>query len=179
MRLVILDRDGVINADSPDYIKTPAEWRPLPGSLAAISRLCAAGFTVAVASNQSGVARGLFSLATLQQINARMSSAVEAAGGRIDTIVFCPHGPGDGCSCRKPAPGLLLQLADHYGLSLEGVPVIGDSARDLEAARAVGARPILVLTGNGHEALARQGDAVEAYQDLAAAAAALAQEDPR
>jgi len=178
-RLVILDRDGVINRDSDAFVKSVAEWLPLPGSIDAIARLSKAGFTVAVASNQSGIARGLFGLDALEAMHQRMGELVRAAGGTIDQIVFCPHGPDDGCDCRKPAPGLLLQLAAHYGIDLAGVPVIGDAARDLEAARAVGARPILVRTGKGaatETALPDQLRGVEVCDDLAAAADRLVRE---
>ncbi|HBG94624.1 MAG TPA: D-glycero-beta-D-manno-heptose-1,7-bisphosphate 7-phosphatase [Chromatiaceae bacterium] len=148
-RLVILDRDGVINADSNDYIKSPAEWRPLPGSLAAIAALTNAGRTVAVATNQSGVARGLFDIDTLNRIHSLMSAQVVAMGGRIDAVVFCPHGPDQHCACRKPRTGMLLALARRFGVSLRGVPVVGDSLRDLEAALSVDAIPILVRSGKG------------------------------
>ena len=147
--LIILDRDGVINRDSKEFVKNTDEWQPIPGSIDAISRLSQAGYTLAVASNQSGLARGLFAEADLAAMHAKLHGLVEAAGGRIDRIVVCPHGPDDGCDCRKPKPGLLRQLAEHYGRELGGVPVVGDSLRDLEAAAAVGARPILVRTGNG------------------------------
>jgi len=173
MRLVILDRDGVINADSPDYIKSPGEWIPLEGSLQAIAALTRAGFTVVVASNQSGVARGLFSLKALEAINETMLAAVADAGGCIDAVFFCPHGPGDNCDCRKPRPGLLRQIADHYGASLEGVPVVGDSLRDLQAAWAVDARAILVLSGNGQHTRKQCTGPVEVHADLAAVACAL------
>ena len=149
IRLIILDRDGVINEDSDAFVKTADEWRPIAGSVDAIARLSAAGFTVAVATNQSGIARGLFDRDALEEMHAKLLSLVAEAGGRVDRIVVCPHGPDDGCDCRKPKPGLLEQLGRHYGLSLAGVPVIGDSRRDLEAALAVGARPILVRTGKG------------------------------
>lgn len=174
---MVLDRDGTINRDSDTYIRKPEEWVPLPGSPEAIARLNRAGFTVAVASNQSGVARGLFDEHTLARIHEKMHEAVQAAGGRIDRIVYCPHHPDAGCDCRKPAAGLLYRLARQYGVSLAGVPVIGDSRRDLEAARAAGARPILVRTGNGAatEAAGEAGDA-EVYDDLRAAADALAGE---
>jgi D-glycero-D-manno-heptose 1,7-bisphosphate phosphatase len=147
--LIILDRDGVINRESPDFIRTPAEWHPLPGSLEAIARLCRAGWSVTVATNQSGVGRGLLTLATLEMIHARMAEALAAHGGRLAQIAYCPHLPEDDCDCRKPRPGLLQQIAARQGLALTNVPVIGDSLRDLEAARAVGARPILVRSGNG------------------------------
>ncbi len=174
--LVILDRDGVINRDSDAFVKSPAEWLPLPGSIDAIAALSGAGFTVTVASNQSGLARGLFDRAALRAMHGKLRRLVDAAGGRIDRIVVCPHGPEDGCSCRKPLPGLLLRLARHYGTRLDGVPVIGDSTRDLEAALAAGAKPILVRTGNGGRTEASLPDrlaGVAVYDDLAAAADAL------
>jgi D-glycero-D-manno-heptose 1,7-bisphosphate phosphatase len=176
-RTVILDRDGVINEDSPGFIKSPAEWRPLPGSLEAIARLTAAGFDVYVASNQSGVGRGLFDAATLEAIHEKMRQAVEAAGGRLAGIYVCPHHPDAGCECRKPRPGLLRALAREHGLGLAGVPVVGDSRRDLEAAAAVGAEPWLVRTGNGR-AVEHDGVpcGVHVVDDLAAAAAALIRE---
>lgn len=168
--LAILDRDGVINFDSPDYIKSPAEWRPIPGSLEAIARLNRNGWRVAVASNQSGLARGLFSRADLDAIHARMDVALAAVGGRIDLKVYCPHGPGDGCECRKPAPGLLREIGRRLDTVLAGVPVIGDTVKDIKAARAVGARPLLVRTGQGEAALATVGiGSVETFADLSAA----------
>jgi D-glycero-D-manno-heptose 1,7-bisphosphate phosphatase len=174
-RVVVLDRDGVINRDSPDYIKSAAEWEPLPGALAAIAALKAAGFRVVVATNQSGLARGLFDLQTLGEIHQRMLAAVAAAGGSLDGIFFCPHGPDAGCACRKPAPGLLLQVAERFACGFEQMVFIGDSARDLAAARAVGARPILVRTGNGARTAAQLAadDDVLVCDDLAAAARVL------
>ncbi len=174
--LVILDRDGVINRDSPEFVKSPDEWQPLPGSIEAIAALSKAGFTVAVASNQSGLARGLFDRNALRAMHRKLRRLVAARGGRVDRIVVCPHGPGDGCGCRKPAPGLYLRLAKHYGTPLDGTPAIGDSLRDLEAARAAGATPLLVRTGNGRKtesALPPELRRVAVYDDLAAAAAAL------
>lgn len=174
--LVILDRDGVINRDSDAFVKSTDEWVPLPGSIEAIAALSRAGFTVTVASNQSGLARGLFDRAALRAMHRKFRRLVSAAGGRVDRIVVCPHGPDDGCACRKPLPGLLHRLARHYDVSLDGVPAIGDSARDLEAARAAGATPILVRTGNGtrtESSLAGELRGVVVYDDLAAAAAAL------
>jgi D-glycero-D-manno-heptose 1,7-bisphosphate phosphatase len=175
---VVLDRDGTINRDSPDFIKSASEWEALPGSAEAIARLNAAGYTVAVASNQSGLARGLFDDEALAAIHEKMRDTVRQAGGTIDTIVWCPHHPDDACECRKPRPGLLHRLADHYAIELTGVPVVGDSARDLEAARSVGARPILVRTGNGArtEASGYAGDA-EICDDLSAAADAIIGEE--
>lgn len=175
-RLVILDRDGVINHDSDDYIKTPAEWQPIDGSIEAIARLSQAGFTVAVATNQSGVGRKLIDKPCLDAMHDKLRSLVRASGGDLGRIACCPHHPDDRCDCRKPAPGLLLKLSREYGVPLDGVPVIGDSARDLEAAHAVNARPILVLTGGGEQtaaSLKERGDKVETYANLGDAADAL------
>ncbi len=151
MKLVILDRDGVINYDSAQFIKSPQEWKPLPGSLEAIARLTQWGFRVIVATNQSGVGRGLFDMSTLNAIHDRMIKEVNQAGGRIDAIFFCPHAADSPCACRKPKPGLLLEIAARYNADLRGVPVIGDSLRDLEAAAAAQAQPVLVLTGKGEK----------------------------
>lgn len=171
MHLVILDRDGVINFDSPDFVKSPEEWTPIPGSLEAIARLCAAGFIVAVATNQSGVARGLLDEDTLHRIHQKMSEAVRQAGGELACIVYCPHHPDAGCSCRKPETGLLEIVAKNLGVELGGVACIGDSERDLAAAVRAGARPILVLTGNGVRTHASwDGPAPDVCADLAAAA---------
>lgn len=174
--LVILDRDGVINQDSSEFVKSVDEWLPLDGSIEAIARLSAAGFTVAVASNQSGLARGLFDDEALLAMHQKLHDLVAAEGGRVDRIVICPHGPDDDCDCRKPKPGLLLGLGRHYGISLAGVPVVGDSLRDLQAATAAGARPILVRTGNGartEQQLPDEFGAVDVFDDLAAVAALL------
>lgn len=175
-KLVVLDRDGVINQDSDNFIRSADEWLPIDGSAEAIARLTKSGFTVAVATNQSGIGRRLLSVTQLDAIHARMCRHIEKAGGRIDKIVFCPHLPDAGCDCRKPEPGLLTQLQDYYDIDMRGVPFIGDSERDLRAARAIGARPILVLTGNGRTTLAaidRLGDPVEVFEDLSDAAEAL------
>lgn len=171
--LVILDRDGVINADSVQFIKHADEWRPLPGSLEALARLHAAGRTVVVASNQSGIGRGLLSLDALNEIHKLMHTQVQAAGGRIDGVFFCPHRPGEGCDCRKPRAGLFRQIAAHYRVDLAGVPAVGDSLRDIDAARRTGARPILVLTGNGRRAAQAAGPDIETYENLAAATDAI------
>lgn len=175
--LVLLDRDGVINHDSPDYIKSPNEWRPLPGSLEAIAALCGAGFRVVVVSNQSGIGRGLFSEAALAAIDAAMRRQIEAAGGRLAGVYYCPHAPAAACDCRKPKPGLLRRVAADFDEALAGVPLIGDKSSDIQAARAVGARPILVRTGQGErtEAELREQD-LETYRNLAEAAAALLDE---
>jgi D-glycero-D-manno-heptose 1,7-bisphosphate phosphatase len=174
-RLIVLDRDGVINRESSAFIRSPAEWLPLPGSIQAIADLTAAGFAVVVATNQSGVGRGLFTATTLAAIHARMTSTIEAAGGRLAGIFFCPHRPEDNCECRKPRAGLMRQIEARFGTSLRGQPVIGDSCRDLQAAWAVGARAMLVRTGNGAVTEGRldADKSVEVFPDLAAAAAAL------
>ena len=175
MKLVILDRDGVINLDSDQYIKSPEEWTPIPGSLEAIARLTQAGFRVVVATNQSGLGRGLFDMATLNAMHDKMHKAVNQLGGRIDAVFFCPHAQDAGCACRKPQPGMLLEIAERFKLALAGVPAIGDSLRDLQAASAAGARPLLVLTGKGEKTRAA-GDlpaGTEIHKDLAAAATAL------
>jgi D-glycero-D-manno-heptose 1,7-bisphosphate phosphatase len=149
MKLVILDRDGVINHDSDQYIKSPAEWRPIPGSIEAIARLNQNGYRVAVATNQSGIGRGLFDMATLNAINDKMMEMVFRQGGRIDALFFCPHTAVEQCNCRKPRTGMLEEIAARFHTDLKGVPSIGDSLKDLQAAETVGAQPILVLTGKG------------------------------
>ena len=175
MKLVILDRDGVINYDSDAYIKNPDEWKPIPGSLEAVVRLNQAGYRVVLATNQSGIGRGLFEMATLNAIHDRLHRALGQLGGRIDAIFFCPHAQEDGCSCRKPKPGLFEQIGHRLNISLHGVPSVGDALRDLQAAAAVGAQPILVLTGKGQKT-ARDGGlppATLTFPDLAAAAQAI------
>ncbi|HUN69595.1 MAG TPA: D-glycero-beta-D-manno-heptose 1,7-bisphosphate 7-phosphatase [Burkholderiales bacterium] len=176
MKLVVLDRDGTINFDSDQYIKSPAEWRPIPGSMQAIARLTQRGWRCVVATNQSGIARGLFDMATLNAIHAEMHRAVAQAGGRIDAIFFCPHAADSNCECRKPKPGLLREIAARFDIDLEGVPMIGDSLRDVEAAAAVGAQPYLVLTGKGRQTRDAGGlpKNTEVVADLAAIAARLA-----
>ena len=172
-RLVILDRDGVINHDSDAFIKSPSEWKPIDGSIEAIAELSNAGFTVAVATNQSGVGRKLIDLPTLEAIHRKMRQAVTDAGGDLGRIVICPHHPDDNCDCRKPNPGLFNKLARQYGVPINGVPMVGDSERDIAAAKAVSGRPILVLTGNGQRtaaALAEKNEEVETFTDLRAAA---------
>lgn len=151
MKLVILDRDGVINHDSEQFIKSPEEWKPIPGSLEGIARLNQWGYRVLVATNQSGVGRGLFDMDTLNAIHEKMHKAVMQAGGRIDAVFFCPHAAEEKCNCRKPKPGLMRQIAERYNTDLTGVPSVGDSLRDLQAAVAVGAQPYLVLTGKGEK----------------------------
>ncbi len=167
--LIVLDRDGVINMDSPQFVKSADEWRPLPGSLEAIARLTAAGWRTVVVTNQSGLARGKFGYDALYAMHRKCERLLAPLGGRIDGWFFCPHGPDDGCDCRKPGAGLYRQVARALHCSFEDVPSVGDSARDLEAARAAGARPILVRTGNGARTEQTLGakDSVQVADDLA------------
>ncbi len=148
-KLIILDRDGVINVDSAQFIKSPAEWKPIAGSIEAIARLNQAGYRVVVATNQSGIGRGLFDMATLSAINAKMVEMVFRQGGRIDAVFFCAHTAEEKCRCRKPKSGMFEDIAARFKVGLDGVPTIGDSLRDLEAGVNVGCLPILVLTGKG------------------------------
>jgi D-glycero-D-manno-heptose 1,7-bisphosphate phosphatase len=175
MKLVILDRDGVINHDSDQFIKSPDEWKPIPGSLEAIARLNQAGYRVVVASNQSGLGRGLFGMDMLNSIHAKMHKLVIQAGGRIDAVFICPHTADSACDCRKPKAGLFRDIAHRYHTDLTGVPAIGDALRDLEAAIQVGARPILVRTGKGRRTLASESMPadVAVFDNLAAAVGAL------
>ena len=174
-RFIVLDRDGVINYDSEQFIKSPEEWKPIPGSLEAIARLNRAGFRVVVATNQSGIGRGLFDTATLIAIHNKMLKAVSQLGGRIDAVFFCPHAADSNCSCRKPKPGMLLEIGLRFGIDMTGVPSIGDGLRDLQCAAAVDAQPILVLTGKGEKTLREGGFPANTliYPDLAFAASAL------
>jgi len=175
MKLVILDRDGVINIDSDQFIKTPEEWKPIPGSLDAIARLNHAGYRVVIASNQSGIGRGLFDMAALNAINEKMYKALAQVGGRIDALFYCPHPAEANCTCRKPKPGMFEDVARRFNVSLAGVPSIGDSLRDLQAAVAAGGVPILVLTGKGAKTQAAGGlpEQTKVYQDLAEAVRAI------
>lgn len=157
MKLVILDRDGVINIGSDQFIKSPDEWKPIPGSLEAIARLTREGWRVVVAINESGLARGLFEMETLNAIHIKMHKAVTQAGGRIEAVFYCPHAADMNCNCRKPRTGLFDEIAARYGRELQDVPVVGDSLRDLLAAATVGARPVLVRTGKGEKTLATGG----------------------
>ena len=151
MKLIILDRDGTINADSDDYIKSPEEWEPLPGALDAVARLHHLGYHIVLATNQSGLARGLFDMAALNAMHAKMSKLLAQKGGRFEALFFCPHRPEDECSCRKPLPGLFLQIGDRFGVDLSQVAAVGDALRDVQAAAAAGCEPHLVLTGKGAE----------------------------
>jgi D-glycero-D-manno-heptose 1,7-bisphosphate phosphatase len=175
VKLIVLDRDGVINRDSEHFIKSPDEWRPIPGSLEAIARLPQAGFRVEVATTQSGIGRGLFDMAALNEIHEKMHKALAQVGGRIDALFYCPHTADSDCECRKPKPGMLKEIGVRFGVEMTGVPCVGDSVRDLEAAEAIGAQPLLVLTGKGESTL-RAGNFPKntvIFPDLAFVASAL------
>ena len=165
---VILDRDGVINEDSPEYIKSPAEWIPVDGSLEAIAALTRAGVEVYIATNQAGVARGKLTLTSLESIHKKMLDQVRAAGGDIIEIACCLHHPDDACECRKPRPGMLLELAQRHNLMLAGGYFVGDSEKDLGAARAAGCQGVLVLTGNGQATFEANPGHQPVFSDLAA-----------
>ncbi len=172
-KLVILDRDGTINQDSDDYVKSADEWLPLPGALEAIARLNHAGWHVVVASNQSGLGRGLFDVAALNAMHAKMHKLLGVAGGRIDAVFYCPHSPDETCQCRKPASGLFEQIGERYGMELTGVHTVGDSLRDLQAGAAAGCTPHLVYTGKGQKLRGKTLPAdfpqdTRAHEDLAA-----------
>jgi D-glycero-D-manno-heptose 1,7-bisphosphate phosphatase len=177
MPFIILDRDGVINHDSPDYIKSPLEWEPIPGSLEAIARFNQAGFQVIVATNQSGIARGLYDLPTLAKIHHKFMDLLGAAGGKVEEIFFCPHQPNDDCACRKPQPGLLHQIEKKYGVDLASTYFIGDSLSDVQAAQRAGCLPGLVLTGNGKNTQKKlpPDSGVTFFDDLAQAALIICQ----
>ncbi len=178
-KFIVLDRDGVINHDSDQFIKSPDEWIPIPGSLEAIARLNQAGFRTAVATNQSGIGRGLFDIGTLNAIHNKMHRALAQAGGRIEAVFFCPHSGESQCECRKPRAGMLQEIGRRFGVDLNGVPAIGDGLRDLQAAETVGAQPMLVLTGKGEKTLREGGFPANTviFPDLAFAAAALISAD--
>lgn len=161
MKTIILDRDGVINHDRDDFVKSPDEWIPIAGSLEAIARLHQAGYRVIVATNQSGIGRGLFDASTLDAIHAKMQQAVQAKGGKISAIYFCPHTPDDHCECRKPRPGLLEQAQRDYGFTADEVCVVGDSLRDIEAGQAMGYESFLVKTGKGERMLLKHANALQ------------------
>jgi D-glycero-D-manno-heptose 1,7-bisphosphate phosphatase len=174
-RLVILDRDGVINEDDDAGIRNAEAWVPVAGSLEAIARLNQAGYQVMVATNQSGIAKGYYGIDDLNAMHAKMNRLLAQVGGRVDGVVFCPHGEDEGCDCRKPLPGMYREISERTRIPLAGVPAIGDSLRDVEAAVAVGARPMLVRTGKGERTLAAGGlpEDVSIHDDLAAAVDAL------
>ena len=180
MKLIILDRDGVINHDSDDYIKSEEEWTPIAGSLEAIARLTHEGYHIVVISNQSGLARGKITLENLNRIHRKMHALVSQYGGKIEAVFFCPHAPDEQCECRKPKPGLLKDIAGRLHTPLDGVIMIGDKLSDVEAARAAGARPVLVRTGYGQQAV-DAGEipaTVPVFDDLAAAVDALIRNPP-
>ena len=177
MKLIVLDRDGVINQDADSYIKSADEWIPIPGSVDAIAALSQAGYTIAVATNQSGISRKYFDEFELAAMHQKMCSLVEEAGGKIDGVFFCPHLPEDACDCRKPAIGLLKQIECEFGTSVEGVPFVGDSTKDLLAAKLAGCQPVLVRSGKGERTLAQSSeselDGVAIFPDLSSFSAAL------
>ena len=182
LNLIVLDRDGTINEDRDDYVKSPDEWLPIPVALEAIARLNHAGWHVVVATNQSGLGRGLFDTAILNAVHIKMNQALARVGGRIDAVFFCPHGPSEGCRCRKPLPGLFELIGERYGVDMAGVPLVGDSLRDLQAGAAVGCACHLVRTGKGArlseaqiEDLQRQIPGTQVHADLAAFAEHLIQ----
>lgn len=181
MNLIILDRDGTINEDRDDYVKSADDWIPIPGSLEAIARLNHAGWHTVIASNQSGLGRGLFDMAALNAMHAKMNSLLAKVGGRIDAVFFCPHTPDESCDCRKPLPGLFRQIGERYGVDLANVPVVGDSLRDLQAGAALGCKPHLVRTGKGAATVAgnmlHQVPGTVVHDDLAAFAEYLIQEE--
>ena len=186
MKLVILDRDGTINEDRDDFVKSADEWVPLPGALEAIARLNHAGWHTVVATNQSGLGRGTFDMATLNAMHTKMNQMLAKQGGRIDAVFFCPHAPQDACNCRKPLPGLFEQIGERFGVSLSDVPAVGDTLRDLQAGAAVGCQPHLVRTGKGErmtdaqiEALCAQVPGTVVHADLAAFAEHLIREERR
>jgi D-glycero-D-manno-heptose 1,7-bisphosphate phosphatase len=175
MKIIVLDRDGVINHDSDQFIKSPDEWKPIPGSLEAIARLNEADWRVVVASNQSGVGRGLFDMDTLNAINEKMVKSLAQVGGRLDAIFFCPHAADSTCTCRKPKPGMFQQIAERFNVDLKGAPVVGDSLRDLQAGMALGCAPYLVLTGKGRKTEQDPAlpEGTQVFPDLAAVVAQL------
>ena len=184
MKLVILDRDGTINEDRDDFVKSPEEWLPLPGALEAIARLNHAGWHTVVATNQSGIGRGTFDMATLNAMHVKMNQLLAKQGGRIDAVFFCPHGPAEACDCRKPLPGLFTQIGERFGVDLADVPVVGDSLRDLQAGAAVGCPPHLVRTGKAARldaaqlaAICSQVPGTQVHDDLAAFAESLIQRE--
>jgi D-glycero-D-manno-heptose 1,7-bisphosphate phosphatase len=179
LKLVILDRDGVINFDSDKFIKSPAEWIPIPGSLEAIARLNQASYRVVVATNQSGVARRLLDISTLNAIHQKMHSSAQQVGAHIDAIFFCPHAADDHCDCRKPKAGMLQTIAQRFDVNLKGIASVGDSLRDLQAGFVVGCTPYLVLTGKGKKTQEKGGlpPGTMIFPDLAATVDHLLKQD--
>jgi|SRR5438105_9942503 len=186
MKLIILDRDGTINEDRDDYVKSPEEWVPLPGALEAIAKLNHAGWHTVLATNQSGLGRGLFDMAMLNAMHARMNQMLAKHGGRIDAVFFCPHAPEEQCECRKPLPGLMELIAERYGVNLKDVPLVGDSLRDLQAGIAAGCPTHLVLTGKAgqldplqREQMLQQAPGTQVHADLCAFADSLISDERR
>lgn len=175
MKLLILDRDGVINEDSPDYIKTPEEWLPIAGSLEAIGELSRSGWTIVVATNQSAIGRKMIAVDALNRIHAKMHRAIAGQGGHVDAVFFCPHGPDAGCVCRKPNPGMILDISSRFHVPCSQLTMVGDSQRDLQAIAAAGGKPVLVRTGNGikTEQKGLMPEGTQVFDDLAAFAAHL------
>jgi D-glycero-D-manno-heptose 1,7-bisphosphate phosphatase len=182
MKLIVLDRDGVINEDSDEYVKSPDEWQPISGSLEAIARLNRGGYRVVVATNQSGISRGMFDLETLSAMHKKMHDLAGEVGAHIDGIFFCPHGPDDKCNCRKPKPGLFQEIQARLGTSLHGVPCVGDSLRDLQAGKSQGCTTFLVKTGKGKRTLETKKnelpEGTEVFDNLMAVAEHLVPDDP-
>lgn len=179
MKLIILDRDGVINLDSDNYIKSASEWHPIPGSMEAIARLNQSGYRVVVATNQAGISRGLFDIRTLNLIHNKLHQTAQAFGAHIDAIFFCPHAADEDCGCRKPKPGMLQAIGQRYDISLKNIIFVGDSLRDLQAGFSVGCTPYLVKTGKGTKTMDKGGlpPGTTLFQDLAAAVDALLQQE--
>ncbi len=180
MKLIILDRDGVINQDSDEYIKSVDEWIPVPGSLQAMGRLYQAGYTLVVVTNQSGIARGYYDIEALHAMHSKMGRMLEQYGGHVDAVFFCPHSPKDNCDCRKPKDGMFQEIIKRYQCDLKNVPAIGDSLRDLQAAKSAGAEPILVKTGKGERTIASTDaselEGIAIYKNLAEVADAILME---
>lgn len=179
MKLIILDRDGVINFDSDNYIKSASEWHPIPGSMEAIARLNQSGYQVVVAKNQAGISRGLFDIRTLNLIHNKLHQTAQAFGAHIDAIFFCPHAADEDCGCRKPKPGMLQAIGKRYEINLKNIAFVGDSLRDLQAGFSVGCTPYLVKTGKGLKTLDKGGlpPGTQIFQDLAAVVDALLQHE--
>lgn len=179
MKLIILDRDGVINLDSDNYIKSASEWHPIPGSMEAIARLNQSGYQVVVATNQAGISRGLFDIRTLNLIHNKLHQTAQAFGAHIDAIFFCPHAADEDCGCRKPKPGMLQAIGQRYEINLKNIAFVGDSLRDLQAGFSVGCTPYLVKTGKGLKTLDKGGlpPGTQIFQDLAAVVDALLQRE--
>lgn len=173
--MLILERDGVINEEPEEFVASPADWQPIPGSVEAIARANSAGYHVVIASNQPGLAQGRFDIDTLNAIHQRMFTELSVAGGHVDAVFFCPHAPQDKCQCRKPQPGMLLEIGTRFHADLQDVQVIGNSLGDIQAARAAGAQPVLVRTGKWQQTMQHKQElvGVSVYENLAAAVDAL------